>query len=358
MKLFTLRAKRAPIATLLVVLALVFWIAALRWCGGNEDQVEAGASNHGQARDHRASPHKGQQEATLKRTPEQAAAANPADRPLQLPDSALPLAQQLSVLETLAEQGNPEASCRLYLGVRRCSMVAQRMQRAEQMRSSLERGGALRVNEELMLDSVANALEQTRAWAAYCEGVQMDRLPAADTLVEGAIGNMSSRQKVLLAMARQDGTIIRLPRTYGAPAGLGGSSDYVYPQFLSDHAYAILREGIEHADPLALEGMIMMYAPSWIPGTEDSPRRALPNPREFVRHVLLMERVYGGDAVGPVVMAALARSLETMNPTQRDEVERQSEADARRWLAVTSGSGTANAQSRPQELDLYRDCAD
>lgn len=67
------------------------------------------------------------------------AAARP---PVPMPEAALPLVEQMDALERLAQAGDPEAVCRLFVGTRRCRMVEQRLRRAEQMQARLERGEA------------------------------------------------------------------------------------------------------------------------------------------------------------------------------------------------------------------------
>ncbi|MCB1568391.1 MAG: hypothetical protein KDI69_06195 [Xanthomonadales bacterium] len=261
-----------------------------------------------------------------------------------LPDADVPLAQQLETLEALAEQGNPEAACRLYVGLRRCRTVAQRLQRAEQMQTHLEQGGEARISQDMMVSSIANTLENAQALSSWCEGIKPDHLPDANALAAGTIDRMTSAQKVLLVMSRQNGSLMRLPRGFGPPGGFGASSDFIYPQFLSERAYGILQDGIRRADPLALEGMLMVHSPSWLPGLEEFPRLSLPDRDLFVRYALLMREVYGDDALGQVAGAVLSRSTESMSPAERDAAQRWAEREAQRWRA-TRIEDNASAQS-------------
>lgn len=359
MSLSTTISRRYLVAMLVIALALVVSIAGFYWYRDRAQVADSDATTEAHSPDN---------ETLISNAPPDMPVAGkegnldglavPVPKPMPLPDAALPLAEQLEALESLAEAGDPEATCRLHVGVRRCRMVTQRLRRAEQMQASLERGDNVRINEDLMLMSIANALEQTHALASWCEGVQPIGLPDTDTLVERNIERMSTRQKVLLAMTRQDGSIIRMPRYLGSPGGLGGNTDFSYPQFLSDRAYAILQEGIQHADPLALEGMIMVHSPSWIPGIEEFPRLSLPNRREFVRHALLMERLYGEDQVGTVVQAALVRNLALMSSAEREEAQRWVERESERWLATASATAVPGGEVTAAPDGFERDCSD
>lgn len=282
---------------------------------------------------------------------------DPAARPpVPMPESALPLVEQMDALERLAQAGDPEAACRLFVGTRRCRMVEQRLRRAEQMQARLERGEAPRISEDMAVLSIANALEQTRALASWCEGADPARFPDADAFAERAFSHMSSAQKVLLVMSRQDGSIARMPRHFGSPGGLGGTTEFIYPQFLSDHGHAALEEGVRQANPLALEGMIMLHSPAWIPGGEETPRLSMPDRRRFARYALLMTRVFGEDEVGPAVGGVLARSLASMGADERAEVERWADREAARWRAQASSGMVPAKGGESQGGEITRGC--
>lgn len=276
--------------------------------------------------------------------------------PLPMPEAALPLVEQMDALERLAQAGDPDAACRLFVGTRRCRMVEQRLRRAEQMQARLERGEAPRISEDMAVLSIANALEQTRALASWCEGADPARFPDADAFAERAFGRMSSVQKVLLVMSRQDGSIARMPRHFGSPGGLGGSTGFIYPQFLSDHGRAALEEGVRQANPLALEGMIMLHSPAWIPGGEETPRLSMPDRRRFARYALLMTRVFGEDEVGPAVGGVLARSLASMGADERAEAERWADREAARWRAQASNGMAPAEGGESQAGEIARGC--
>ena len=275
-----------------------------------------------------------------------------------MPEASLPLAEQLDALEQLAQVGDPEAACRLFVGTRRCRMVSQRLQRAEQLQQSLERGQTLRIGEDIAVLSIANALEQTRSLANWCEGADPARFPDVDVLAERAFTTMTTTQKVVLVLSRQDGSIARIPRQFSSSHSLGGNTGFMYPQFLSDHGLAILEEGVHQANPLALEGLIMLYSPAWIPGSEEAPRLSMPNRRQFVRYGLLMTRVFGEDEIGPIVGSVLARSLASLNPKERAEAERQAEIEAAQWRAQAASSTTSSVNESSNGHELEKGCMD
>lgn len=275
---------------------------------------------------------------------------------VQMPEATLPLAEQLGALIQLAQAGDPEAACRLFIGTRRCRMVTQRLRRAEQMQQHLEQGQTSRISEDMAVLSIANALEQTRALAAWCDGVDPAQHPNANALAERAFDNMTSAQKVLLVMSRQDGSIARMPRHFGSSGSLGGTTGFIYPQFLSDHGYSILEEGIRQANPLALEGMIMLHSPSWIPGSEEAPRISMPDRQRFVQYGLLMTYVFGEDDLGPIMSDTIARSLASMDPDKRAEAERWAEYEAERWRAQMLIKATQNKVEGVAERGVELEC--
>lgn len=275
-----------------------------------------------------------------------------------LPDADVPLAQQLETLEALAKQGNPEAACRLYVSSRLCRTVAQRLQRAKQMQTHLEQGGEARISQDMMVSSIANTLENAQALSSWCEGIKPDHLPDANALAAGAIDRMTSAQKVLLVMSRQNGSLMRLPRSFGPPGGFGASSDFIYPQFLSARAYGILQDGIRRADPLALEGMLMVHSPSWLPGLEEFPRLSLPDRDQFVRYALLMREVYGDDALGQVAGVVLSRSTESMSSAERDAAQRWAEMEAQRWRAILIEKNVSAQSAMTSTWDEDPGCGD
>lgn len=80
-------------------------------------------------------------------------------------------------------------------------------------------------------------------------------------------------------------------------------------------------------DPLALEGLILVHAPSEIPGFEPGIRVALPNPKAFVRYAMLMIEAFGADALGPIMYEQFQVLLGYFDPSDvklwADEAKRE-----------------------------------
>jgi hypothetical protein len=257
---------------------------------------------------------------------------------LPLPDNRLPLAQQLDALKARVQQGDPVAACRLAIDALRCRATA----RVEQFQSEVAASMARRKHrggDDFMLGMLANSAEQSDASSRFCKGVDAAMIPDIDQLPERAINAMSVRQKVLMAMSQTNGAVARLPKAIEIPPGTGNSTKMIQPQFLADHAFEFLQQGVANADPLALEGMLMVYVPVWIPGTEHSPRLSSPNPRRFAIHALTMRQVYGDEALGGVATDVLGEVMQKMTAEQIAALQSEADREVLRWKSVTAARG-------------------
>lgn len=255
--------------------------------------------------------------------------AQPATWTPVLPAADLPLTQQLPVLIDEAMRGNPVAACRLALDSAYCSSQQRSLAFSRQMEASLSRSPA--ASDDLMVGAIARNEERAANAEGYCEGVDSATLPDPDAYLAAAANAMTARQKVLLAMSRQDGTLVRMPRETGSIVSAGRNSEYLVPQFLADNDLAFLQGGMAAADPLALEGMILLHAPSFLPGSLFGLREVLPDPYRFAFHALLMQRLSGDESVGPFVAETLSKTLARMPPDRVATLHAAVETEFKRW---------------------------
>lgn len=157
-----------------------------------------------------------------------------------LPDAQLALADQIEWLVPLARDGNPTAICRLHLAAARCRTVGKRVERARREQRDLEQrlDGLAEISDRTWLLAQARAsLTREQATLAWCKGVDLEALPDTQGMSEKALAGMSTWQRVLLVMTRPDGTLMRLWQHPMLPESHASTAGYLYPQFLSDHAY-------------------------------------------------------------------------------------------------------------------------
>ena len=251
-----------------------------------------------------------------------------ADQPLSADD--LPFSSQWSELSKLAMKGHPTAACRLFVGASRCAFNSAIRDFGRQMETSLgSRSG--RPDDELFVHVIARSQDETSQQTKECEGVDAGTLPSADDYLARAVSHMSARQKTLLAMTRADGTLVRLPREPDPVVRPGQTSDHLIPQFLADNNLRFLREGVAASDPLALEGLILVHAPGYLPGSRNGLSMAIPDPHRFAHYSLLMQTIYGPGALGPAVDEMLAHTLARMDATSLAQIEAEVAASAASW---------------------------
>lgn len=252
-----------------------------------------------------------------------------------LPDKNLPLAQQMSELLVQAERGEPAAACRLVLDMGYCREQRRSQRFMDQMRSGLG-PREHRMGDDLAAAVIVGEEDAAARGASFCAGLPEETLPSMDSILARAMPRMDTRQKVLLALTRPDGTLVRLIRTPQAGSRSGGDNQYVYPQFLAEHALEFLQSGMAAGDPLALEGMILVHAPSRLPDRGLDVFPALPDPYQFAGHALLLQRLAGPAALGTYAGALLQRLLAAMSPEELQRLDRAVEAEALRWRSLAS----------------------
>lgn len=241
-----------------------------------------------------------------------------------LPDSELPLSQQLPILLQRADLGDPIASCRLIIGINRCIEFKRNQAFSDEMRRSLEsREGRI---DGTMIGMVASSEERKASIGSFCDALQLDALPRVDDLLRRALGSLSPRQKTTLAMMRSDGELSRLRGN----RSFSESGLYVIPQFIAERTHEFLMSGYQARDPLALEGLVMLHSP----GHAARPMGVavwLPNPRLFLQYAGLMDALYGPGSLGQDVRRLVQATAATMTPQQLELVQQYVQAEQGRW---------------------------
>lgn len=265
-----------------------------------------------------------------------------------LPPEDIPFSEQVKTLSELAEAGHPTAACRLFSGSSRCRSLTSRRNFSHQLESVISNQEA-QPNDEIFIRAIAQS--QKIPGDDDCIGVDEAGAPFPDDYLPTAANNMSTRQKVLLAMMRSDGSLIRLPRGPSSEIRQGPNSEYVIPQFLADNTVNFLQEGFVHSDPLALEGLILIHSPGFLPGSSNGVSVALPDPMKFSYYALLMQHVYGPDALGLPVTDLLERTLERIPSENLSQLQKSVESSARKWNLNTKATPIQMGKSMVDDPD-------
>lgn len=275
-------------------------------------------------------------------------AARARSAPLRaLPDDALPLAQQLEALIERALAGDPIASCRLVLEHARC----QHEQRASRFAATMERsliGAAEQASDELMIGALVQAQANAAESNPHCAGAQLDRIPDRDSMLRAVAARLSARQRVVLAMTAEDGSLVRLLQ--GGRRSGSSSSEHVVSQFLVDHDLQFLQAGIQAGDPLALEGMMLLHLPNRMVRDRYPLRQHHPDPYRYAGYGLLMRELFGpavlapasADMPGRLPDELLDAALLRLTPDQLTQLHASVRREAARWRRL-AGEGRAIA---------------
>lgn len=244
-----------------------------------------------------------------------------------LPDPTVPLTSQIPILVEEARRGNTVAVCRLAISVNRCRETYRSAKLSAEMQSALEaREGN---HDAAVVELIARSVERGDKSAAFCQGINDENLPDVSSLVESALHSFNVRQKVILALTQVDGSLRRIKR----PSFQSLSGLYVLPQFQADYALEFLLEGFRNRDPLALEGLVLVYAPgrTFAP---HGPGIWLPNPREFLFYATLMHQVFGAESLGESgLRLAYYSTLALSDDEARTQVE-MATIESKRWLGT------------------------
>lgn len=253
-----------------------------------------------------------------------------------LPPPGIPLSESRTALTALADRGDATANCRLALELMLCSSIDDD---TLALLDGLAREGSA-------MQAVSDTLDRTEGVAEHCG--QASEVPA-DEPVERAHNAAllgGTRHRVLYALTSPDGMISRLHN----PAGLSLSrtSNRPVSQFYAENAFQFLEEGFMQRDLLALEGLVLAYAPT--PLLRVFPLRIQrPDPFKFVVMAGLYEALGAGLLPSDVaeLRNLVAADLET---DVRDQARGMIDREITRWSA-DPGSLVPPKQLSPAAVD-------
>jgi hypothetical protein len=255
-----------------------------------------------------------------------------------LPPQHGPLRERIDLLSQYARAGDPVAACRLALELNSCRAVNHRAAVSGAIEIAVIRYPHA-VAEDAAVDTIAAAREAQVQSEANCGGVSTVFENDAVALLQAAAVNGTVRQRVIAALLQPDGSLLRLPQGSGTALPIDAFVTSMATQFYADHALEFLYDGYRAADPLALEGLILVHAPdALVPAGNTDVAFRLPDPYRFAGLSLLYERVYGADRLGSQTRNLLQRVLERMPPETLRELQAAVAAESRRWTTVADGT--------------------
>ena len=169
------------------------------------------------------------------------------------------------------------------------------------------------------------------------------------------MASSENRWSLRLASSREDGSLIRLSRSM-QDFRPRGANDGVISQFHANNDLAALEKGTAEADPLALEGKILLHLPTAFGKKVFDLRQALPDSRQFAGYALMMQQLYGPEALGESAGAALDSILPNLDPTTRASLQRQADEEVARWRQTSIASPRSIPDSRNERSGSF--CAD
>lgn len=252
-----------------------------------------------------------------------AAAPLPADLP-PMPPSDLPLRDQLDALVARANAGDGEAACRLVVEGERCDHLLRRRSFVKSVEKGMVRPPGGRAGSELAIEMAARVAESLAAQGDRCDDLDIVKVPDVDESLANAIGQLTLRQRVVLAMLRVDGSLARVG---GDPSRMmmpgNSSSELLTPQFYSDHLIRFLDEGIAAGDVLAIEGKVMLHQPTSLPKDVFGLRLALPDQYRFALYAQALRQLNGPESLGPTFSPVLEKVLQALAPSRLSQLNRE-----------------------------------
>lgn len=255
---------------------------------------------------------------------------------------------QLDALVQRAEAGDPVSICKLLVSINQCHDQVRRQGFSKLALNALTKNES--DIDGLLVASVAADEEHMAQRGGYCAGVDLETLPAASSLFAETY-RLNVAQKTIIALTRPDGSLARLHRR----ASYSQAPLHVHPQFLADNALHYLAEGYRAAEPLALEGLVMVHTPGVVarPG---GTLPWLPNPHLFLKYLGLMHRLQGPAALEGEVGLMYQAARDAMPVESLARIEREVEADFQRWVSVSRAKGLDHAYRPPLDFEPRSGC--
>ncbi|MCB1567592.1 MAG: hypothetical protein KDI69_02070, partial [Xanthomonadales bacterium] len=239
--------------------------------------------------------------------------------------------------------GDTEARCRIVVESLNCLSNIRRQEFMNALEDSLA-NDANRNNEGRAIDMIAGTELRDVDSRSHCVGMDAEKIRNVLDQNYETDARLNPRQKVVIAMTRPDGSMMRLPRPHESQSRVY-DLETVYPQYLADHQYEYLQVGIAAAEPLALEGMLLVHAPTWMPGLEGL-SLSIPNPKKFVYYARLMRRLYGDAALGEYFFLAVQRAMSQMSPEELRDIDNEVDRAAQAWQAQSFARANGRAVSK------------
>ena len=244
-----------------------------------------------------------------------------------LPEVNAPLDAQLPDLLQRAEAGDPVATCRVATAFNHCAEQARNKAFTSQMRRSLEKGEGPWDN--LLIETISRFEEPIDGLSSFCDGLDFRDSPDIGRLVRRNYQALSPRQKTLMVMTRPDGS---LRRVHSRGANLT-SALYVIPEYLAEHSVSMLREAYAEGDPLALEGLVLLYAP----GQALAPETVAvwqPNPRLFLKYSWIMRDLFGLESLGLEAAHLMRAAAASVSRETFESIRNEVQAEVERWRSL------------------------
>lgn len=244
----------------------------------------------------------------------------PANLP-PLPAIDQPFAQQIAVLSERASAGDATAACRLMVEATRCDQIIG----LRATTTMAERGGSARmssVGKEMLIEMSARAALAIERDGGHCDAVEQDSLRDVDRVLSATAKRLTVRQKVVLVMLRNNGTLARTAVPPDMTQGGGRSSSMQFvPQFYSDHTIPFLEEGVRAGEVLALEGKVLLHQPTTLPNAIFGLRMAWPDQYRFALYSRALLELNGAAALVDTYLGVLDTMLAGMSTSQRATLE-------------------------------------
>lgn len=271
----------------------------------------------------------------------------------ELPGRDISFSLQFPDLYARAKAGDPVASCRLVLDSMRCAD----WQRSQQFNAMLTMSLSQNPNSK-MTDLAIEALARTEvkdAQSHICADFDTSQLEGIEQLGPTAFARLSPRQKLLIAMTNESGTVLRLPKSLiPKPTSISFNDEYMVPQFLADHDRAFIADGLAARDPLALEAAMLLHTPRLPAAMIRGLRQAQPDPLKFAFYARLSRELLGDQGTSPFAIETLGKIEAKLSDAARQSLDQSVQAELPSWRAALAVS--ANSAEEIDSADAAAAC--
>jgi hypothetical protein len=244
------------------------------------------------------------------------------------------LANSFNALVERARAGDPVATCRVTIEYRACWNRGTAKNWGKRL-ALYASDATSTVDRERYVRLAASYAERASINDALCEGdVPLGRSDF-DEVVSSGIKAMSTHQRLLLVMTDTEGNLIRLPRSRRLLPDEMIAVHQTIPQYLADLDLPTLEQGVLEADPLALEGKMILHMPTPTAHLLGL-RVALPDPYKFALYSMMMRELYGAEALGDVATDVLFDVMMRMPQEKAEVLRNEVERSVSAWKVVSA----------------------